>query len=230
RSAAAAIAADWRPNSVSVQLLNTSTSNRVIYGGASWNSGSKPQLTPTKFGLEFEMANQYENSMVGTRSLCYLNGVRAFDYKDKFWAKNYSWSWTAFSAMGTMGAVASYADYNDISDDCNQQGITIGIRYPHKLGADSFGQYDINFEVYAPRGTAVSSRIGARGPPGADGACVGSGVSPTDGMGVASGTWPAGLPSYRMVLNETNGNYTPSLCWTSNDKGTTKALIETCSF
>lgn len=219
----ASSATDWRPNDVEgdVGLANGRAGFMTSYW---WHSGSTPQMLPSGFGAEFEINLYGDPSDIASRPNC------SFNYKDKFWAKNYGWNWAVYrpdyqgAAITTIGA---YADYNDLSDPCNRNSITIGLRYPQKIPLVN-GNYGLIVWVSAPLGTESFSKMGGVVQAVSDSYCktgAGSLMALTDCMGVWAGTWPLVAPQSRMTANPGNNWHVPSKCWISQGKGEIAAQL-----
>jgi len=216
RSAAAA-AADWRPDDMEgyVQSAGGNVSFMTSYY---WHSGSRPDMVPANWGLEFEV-NLYNGASSNFRPAC-LGG-----YKERFAAQNYGYSWRVVyqnGVAGDLGSLGAYADVNDLSDPCNRNSMAIGLRYPQRI-ASTNGGYGVIFVITAPKGTEATSGLGGVVQAVSDDYCrtaLGGSMSLTDCMGVTAGSWPSGRgPQSRITLNPDKGKRGPTYCWTSFGKG-----------
>lgn len=215
---AAADPVDWRPNDFEASITNHN-GRADFFTSYWWHSGSNPSQMPLGFGAEFEI-NLINSASTNTRPAC-LSG-----YKDRFWAKNYSFNWALYksdSSAASHAGVGAYADYNDLLDTCNRNSIAIGMRYPRNIAEAPGMGFGVQIWVSAPRGTTTTSKIGGLVQAISDHYCrsgPGASMALTDCMGVTAGSWPLapGLKS-RTTLNETRGWTAPAKCWTSQKKG-----------
>lgn len=219
----AAAAVDWRPNDAEFSI--TPQSGRAdFFHSYWWYDGSTPQMIPAQWGAEFEVNLYNDASYVNHRPNC------KFEYKDAFWGKNYSWNWAVMRPDyqgANLSALGAYADYNDLSDPCNRNSISIGLRYPQNIQYVNSG-YGIMIWVSAPKGYQASSRVGGTVQAVWDGFCtslIGSTMALTDCMGVYAGSWPSSAPAYRLTANYDNGWTVPSKCWISQGKGLVAATV-----
>ncbi|MCR8669929.1 hypothetical protein [Agrococcus sp. HG114] len=170
-------------------------------------------------GVEFEF-NLYNDDPAysGVRPFCTLNGDPIGGYKDRFWARNYNWSWQGLSNTGNYAAAQPYADINDSSDLCTRQSIAIGLRYPRQLarGANSFA--DFNFVITAPRGLVASNRLGSVLQSVENVSCLRGGAL-TDCMGLSGEVKrdEGDATGAYITLNPSRGKTAPGTCWSNND-------------
>lgn len=224
RAVSVAAASDWRPNDAQVEVTNQN-GRADFFTSYWWHSGSVPGQMPAGFGAEFEV-NLYNTASSTVRRPACDPG-----YKDKFWAKNYSWNWALYKpdySAASHSGVGAYADYNDLSDPCNRNSIAIGMRYPRNIQSAN-NQFGVMIWVSAPRGTTTTSKIGGVVQAVSDSYCTsiaGSAMSLTDCMGVYTGSWPiAGALKSRTTLNETRLWTAPPKCWQSQNKGSTAPVV-----
>jgi hypothetical protein len=215
--AASAAAADWRPNDME-GYVESAGNNVSFMTSYYWHTGSRPDMVPTNWGLEFEV-NLYNSASSNLRPAC-LGG-----YKERFAAQNYGYSWKVIyqnGVAGNLGSLGAYQDINDLSDPCNRNSMAIGLRYPQRI-ASTNGGYGVIFVITAPKGTEATSKLGGVVQAVSDDYCrsiAGGSMSLTDCMGVYAGSWPSGRgPQSRITLNPDKGKRGPTYCWTSFGKG-----------
>lgn len=227
---------DWRPNDM-VGTVYGSGATRTLLQKYIWRDGSRPDLTPTDWGLEFgiELWNK-DGEVFGGRPACTdAVGDPYVNYKDRSWAKNYGWNWSVVDdptgPPRDPTPIGAYADYNDLLDDCDRNSMTIGIRYPQLLLQHSDGA-ELLISIEAPAGTMPSSVVAGLVQATSDDFCrtpLGSLYSLTDCMGIYGGSWP--LPDVeqaRRTLNEDRHWIAPVLCWASTEKGKIPPVRRPC--
>ncbi len=218
-------AGDWRPDATAHELVPNTSATGLIYQELVWTAGGLYSL-PDRIGLEFEinLDNEYVASPNSTRPNCSDNS-----YKDRFWLKNYSYSWSVSdmfsSSAGTFGA---YADYNDLSDTCRKNSIAVGMRYPKNMQSiDILGvgkETRLEVLIVAPRGLTTYSKVGGNVQAVTASYCENyPGMALTDCMGVNRidiqwNGYPSGNYN-RSTLNITRGWLAPSLCWRTWNTG-----------
>lgn len=227
----ARVAGDWRADDVQTRALQ-SGSSRLVWSDTYWFNYGLYSL-PNDIGLEFEV-NQHNDTVADP-----LN-VRPFcsdtSYKDRFWAKNYSWTWDAYDSIGTpVGSLGAYADYNDLSDLCRTNSLAIGLKYPKNL--DQFDGYTgLQVTIFPPGGTQSYSPISGNIQAVAAHFCnsfPGNTMSNTDCMGVQDITsvW-SGYPTgnyNRATLAEWRNYTAPLACWTSGNRGIDAPVVISCT-
>ncbi|WP_404312374.1 hypothetical protein LG314_00565 [Agrococcus terreus] len=243
---AAAVAATsyWSPDfseagAYNFTLPGTSSTVARFYRYLSWNGGAHtPRALDPDFGFEVEVNLRNATPNFGSRPTCWLNGTEnQIDtlYKDRFWAKNYGWTWQAFSNTASMSTVRPYADINDLSDDCRQQSIALGFMYPQRLGPSASAPADLSFVIDAPRGLVSSSsgssvmqsveNVTCRNRPDMNLTdCMGLGASVPRNSGDTTGAYQSWNPN-------TPGT-APGMCWSNlsqNGTGILTRQVFSCS-
>lgn len=220
-------APDWRADYTAQAAVNRGSSAFVGGYFSFMNRGA--QNLPINVGLEFEV-NQTNSSVLAPsnkRPLC-LDA----NFKEPFWAKNYSYSWTAMDSWSGTAVPSAYADYNDTEDECQTESIAIGVRYPGLLAVSPLGEQAIDIAVFAPRGTLSSSAISGNIQAVSDTWCDAFPLMTlTDCMGVTDITteW-AGYPIgewNQATLNAGRAWSAPGRCWETRDG--TFAELTPCS-
>lgn len=237
---ARAAARTWKPDYYSANVFRLSSSTVYFGQAVTWNRstplsthyvGSDATLVPSGMGLEFEInittanpAYQYgvRTGVPSTEDLC-----PSF-YKDQPAAKNYNWTWSAYTASSgpnvpVASSVGAYADYNDLSDPCNKNSMAIGMRYPQNLpsvNVNTAAQAQaVSLMIQAPRGTDSASKASGLVQSVSDQRCRElPWMALTDCMGVV-----AGSAGSRTTLGASRGWSLPDLCWVSGDYGLTTA-------
>lgn len=218
-------AGDWRPDASAHELVPDTATTGLIYQEFVWTAGGLYSL-PDRIGLEFEinLDNEYVTSPNSTRPNC-SDG----SYKDRFWLKNSSYSWSVSdmfsSSASTLGA---YADYNDLSDTCRKNSIAVGMRYPKNMQSmDIWGvglETRLEVLIVAPRGLTTYSKVGGNVQAVTASACENyPWMALTDCMGVNRidiqwNGYPSGNYN-RSTLNVSRGWIAPSLCWRTWNTG-----------
>lgn len=224
----------WVPEQAEFSIRNHSSTQAVFNESFWWVGGESPANLPRNWlmdegwGLEFEV-NQYNNKDGSwVRPFCPNPG-----HEELFWAKNYGWTWSVLKPDYTsadLTSLGAYADYNDLSDLCDRNSITIGLRYPQNI-INSGGYFGINIVVIAPKGDRLSSLFASEVVAIWDEYCntaFGSLLAYADCMGIYPGTWTGPGNSWRMNLNITNGWFIPARCWLSFDYGDDKIEFTPC--
>lgn len=184
-----------------------------IGGYFAWRGTGLSSL-PDGIGLEFEV-NQRNSTVAAPsniRPLCF-----DASFKERFWAKNYSYTWTATNIYGVGAPSGAYADYNDTTDECQDQSLAIGVRYPKTL-TSFLGEKVLDVSIYAPLGLSSSSAISGNIQAVSDDWCVSFPLMTlTDCMGVAriQNHW-AGYPTgnyNQSTLNRSRAWFAPGRCW-----------------
>lgn len=180
-------------------------------------NGERPYNLPPYHGIEIE-TNLYQGGDPGFRPFCVSD-----NYKDRFIAKNYGWSWALFTKNAE--SVGAYADYNDLSDECSRNSMAIGIQFPQSLG-DEYGNVYAEAAINAPTGLSTSDVVGGvvqvvNGEP-----CMSAGYLPaaTDCMGLIAPEMEG--PLSRTFLGIDRGWRAPDLCWESDGYGIAQAPIQ----
>ncbi|GAB2821360.1 hypothetical protein GCM10027022_09500 [Alpinimonas psychrophila] len=215
------LANEWRPSSVSVSIQEYPGQPGVFLNQfANWQSGTSPTNLDSRFGWEMEVNITNPNMSAGYRPACQN------DYKDQFFAKNYSWySWSVFNSdYGSVAATAPYADYNDLGDSCSKQSIAVGMKNPQSMPTSPNNPpYALVMDIHAPSGTVATNTIGALWQTVTKTYCSrwpGNGMSSTDCMGVEQTEYPDRATYVRPVLAEWRNYVAPDKCFYSDDYGT----------
>ena len=218
---AQAAAATWQPAYSENGAWNADSDHARFYGFYSWSGNASPMSIDGNFGLEFEY-NLYSKTgeSNGIRPTCYStpgdSDTIVVDYKDRFWAKNYDWSWQAYTNSGGISTTKAYADINDLSDECARQSIAVGIQAPYGL-SDGSDFADFGFVITAPHGTHASDGVGSLIQAVERVSCEGNNMAATDCMGIdGSVKMSSGdtTPAYQ-ILNSARGWTVPESCWTT---------------
>lgn len=219
---------DWRADYTAQAAVNRGSSAYIGGYFSFLNLGL--QNLPLDVGIEFEV-NQKNPAVfapTNVRPLCF-----DASFKDRFWASNYSYSWTATDSWAGGGIPTAYADYNDDEDLCQTNSIAIGIRYPGLVSAaPPFNDQEIDIAVFAPKGLLSSSAISGNIQTVSDQFCDAFPLMAlTDCMGVTdiTGHW-GGYPSgeyNQSTLNISRAWSAPGRCWETT--GGTFAELTPCS-
>lgn len=210
---------DWRPDSTTHNILESG--GMAMFAQLFTWEGAGHLSLPNSIGLEFEINE--DNGSVATpqnvRPLCF-----DVDYKSRFWARNYGWSWSALDYWsGNASGLGAYADYNDATDLCRTNSIAIGLRDPKNLST-SGPNTQLDLFIMAPLGLNSSSRISGNVQAVSSDYCYDNPwLSNTDCMGVSDITldwngYPYGTYN-RGTLNITRNIYVPSHCWATWNHG-----------
>lgn len=213
---------EWRPFHTNHMLKNVGGRASLV-SGYQW-MGNELQNFPSGYGMEFEI--NLDNPTVKFPNNKRPNCADA-NYKNWFWASNYSYNWSVSNVY--EGALPSglYADYNDLSDLCRTQSIAIGARWPKDMTGIE-GYYGIMVSVSAPRGLSATSIVSANLQGVSDAACNVVSAALTDCMGAIATNWPNSNPINRGSLALTRGWVAPTLCWRSDSYGTITPVKFTC--
>jgi hypothetical protein len=227
--AVARSAGDWRPDDVHTVTLPAPPSP-FVWMDIYWFDYGLYSL-PNDIGLEFEV-NEHNDTVAAPtnmRPLC-LDA----SFKDRFWAKNYGWTWSAYYSTGAIASTGAYADYNDLGDLCRTNSLAIGLRYPKNLDQYS-GMTGLQVTIEAPAGLQATSKVSGNVQAVRDTYCdtlIGSGMALTDCMGVHDitalwGGYPSGTYN-RATASESRNYYAPLACWTSGSHGTVPPVVVSC--
>ncbi|GHF13411.1 hypothetical protein GCM10011600_12820 [Pseudolysinimonas yzui] len=224
------VASDWRADDVQTVTFPAPPSP-FVWMDIYWFDYGLYSL-PNDIGLEFEV-NEHNDNVADPQS------IRPFcsdtSYKDRFWAQNYGWTWSAYNSTGTpVGSLGAYADYNDLADQCRTNSLAVGLKYPKNLDQSS-GQTGLQITIEAPSGLQSWSKISGNIQAVAATYCnswPGNGMSNTDCMGVDNITalW-SGYPSgtyNRATLAEWRNYIAPLACWTSGNRGLEPPVVIAC--
>jgi len=233
----------WQPSAVGASVRNNGTEVgiEVVYSWEGLNPYASPLVMADHWGMEFQFDFYTTNrGVVGDENIPNLGvrpwcGVIGTGYKDWAVASNRPFSWYAFAMSGNNliiapAALGLYGDYNDLADPCTVSSIAVGMADPHQMTSDSSGNNHLKLSMFPAKGMDSQSRVGAIVQPVSRQWCEDFPSMPlTDCMGVTYGTYPGPGPvSSRMVLNETNNNFAPDLCWYSGGFGTIPAVTYQC--
>ncbi len=210
---------DWRPDLIQTRVVKWPSGGRVDFDmSVYWDSPTTPGYIPADYGLEVgvELYNGASSTLL--RPAC------AAGYKDKFFAKNYGWNWYAVDEQfGWLTAAHPYADYNDLTDPCNRNSMTIGLRTPQAIPL-SYQAAPYDWAVYlhldAQQGTQSTNLISGDAGLVTEGWCTSHPTfSNTDCMGVAANGSTVANGLHRSFLSASRGWTAPDKCWSSASKG-----------
>jgi len=218
----------WKPTQAEIQIFRPNSSTVYFSQYYYWDgvTAKTTGLHPDD-GFEAEV-NIYTDDLdmiaAGVRPDC---GVP--NYKDRPFAKNYGWTWSALvntgSGMGSIAAsVRAYADYNDLSDDCHRNSMGIGIRTPQAIPSYPSGMQEILLTIQAPRGGDNTGKIDGVVQAVNETWCnLNTWLSDTDCMGVSSSSSGA-----RSTLAGWREWTAPNKCWRSLDYGNVAPVAYPC--
>lgn len=168
-----AAATDWHPTFSQISLRDNHgdpSTNASISGQYAWTLGNGQNVTaiPDYWGIEFKIALYNEqikqNDPNGIRVPAPFPSCTASpNVKDQFWAKNYNWkSWSVYKIGATsLKTIGAYADINDLYDECYRQSLSIGVGFPRLIPTAPNGDYQLNFDIYAPKGVVMRNSVGS---------------------------------------------------------------------
>lgn len=210
-------ATTWKPTQADIQVFRDSIfvdfSQYYYWDGSTARTGV--MNSADGWEAEVNIYTSHPDFQGGERG-----GSQCPGAKDRPFAKNYNWTWSALvntgSGMTTLASAANaYADYNDLQDACNRNSMAIGIRSPQAIPSYPDGMQEVLLNIQALRGQDETGRIG-----GVVQAVNGTWcslnpwLSNTDCMGVGQSS-----SGNRLTLAEWRNWIAPNKCWQSFSYG-----------
>lgn len=188
-----------------------------VGGYFAWRNAG-PAL-PDGIGLEFEV-NMFNPSVAAPNNL----RPACFDlsFKDRFWAKNYGYTWVVYNTYGVAPPDGAYADINDTLDLCQTQSMAIGVRYPETL-TSFMGEKALDVQIFSSAGLSSSSAISGNIQAVSAQTCE---INPLMSLTNCMGVWDiedrwAGYPAgnyNQLTLNVSRDWVAPGRCWQTVDE------------